>query len=127
MKNWTKTIAIRTTANADSIPITGTGDSFKSKRIVSICTRVGGKTINKLSIVSKAVLDVLFLELKEEGTDTRIQMPLSYILAMSSEQNGCKGLPVGFVASWDDSKMTCYDPSVLVTDQAVELCVTFEK
>jgi hypothetical protein len=126
LKRYFITLTAELTQGAESASFnTGAFDSIKGAHVVAIRTRFGGKTINKKTVCSAAVGAVCTLELKENGI-TRHEVPLSLVEHLSS--NGFSaGMPVGYVVTLSESKITVQDTTLPTTGEVVELIFEIEK
>ncbi|MEY4937867.1 MAG: hypothetical protein RIS64_4226 [Bacteroidota bacterium] len=124
--NGFKEIAVKCVEGADDLTFASAADSIASKKIICIRTRTGGKTSGKLPIVSVEVLKTMILELKDFNNNTMGEIPLATVLQMSDSREG-RGLVVEDKIAFANSKISCLDPSVLVTGQGIALLIEFEK
>jgi hypothetical protein len=124
--NGFKEIAIKCVEGADDLTFASAADSIASKKIISIRTRVGGKTTGKLPIVSADVIKTMVLELRNSDNNTMGEIPLATVLQMSDSREG-RGLIIEDKIAFMHSKIACLDPTLLVVGQAVALLIEFEK
>jgi hypothetical protein len=100
-------------------------DTLKGGVVHSVRARFGGMSLNKTKITTTAVGDVLTLVLADQD-NKRAEVPMSLVAHLSS--NGFStGLPVGYVLSLSNSKISVQNPALPTTGDVVELVFDVEK
>jgi hypothetical protein len=114
-------VIIPLTHHADTIAINSNSNSIMGRKLLSLRTRIGGFTTNKSVLIkNKEAFDGLVLELRDLQDRVILKVPMRYILDMT-ESNGLGLQFPAFVPDWIKSKLYSNNPSVIVTDEVVEL------